>query len=195
MQRRTFIATAAAGLAVASFVTPAATASTRAGQVLLTVSGAFSGGNRGPRTQLDQLMVKHGIEFSQAHTFDFASLAVLPAVTIEPIVEYDGKPHRITGPLLTTVLKAAGVGVHDAELVLRAIDGYGAQITLEEARQQRFIIATHLDGVPLAMGGVGPLWAVYDPAGVPGMMDKTLAERFAQCPWGLYHIDVALAKV
>ena len=193
MKRRTFIATAAAGIAAAPFITPAASASTGSGPALLTISGAFPGGNRGATGKLDQLMQKHGVEFERAHAFDFAALAALPIHTIEPVVEYDGGAHRISGPLLTTVLKAAGVNMHDGLLVLRALDGYGAQITLEEAREQRFIVATHMDGVALSLGGVGPLWAVYDPARVPGMLDKPLAERFARCPWGLYHIEVMLA--
>ncbi|MDX5362987.1 MAG: molybdopterin-dependent oxidoreductase [Pseudazoarcus pumilus] len=193
MKRRTFIASAAAGIAAAPFITPEASASPRSGPALLTVSGAFPGGNRGPAGKLDQLMQKHGVEFERAHAFDFAALSALPTHTIEPVVEYDGQPHRITGPLLTTVLTAAGVRVHDGLLVLRAVDGYGAQLSIEQAREQRFIVATHMDGAALPLGGVGPLWAVYDPARVPGMLDKPLAERFANCPWGLYHIEVMLA--
>lgn len=191
MQRRAFIATAATAVAVAPFVTPAGAAAPRPGPVLLTVSGALANGNRGPRDALDQLMHRHGIEFERAQTFDHAALATLPAVSIEPQVEYDGRPHRLSGPLLTTVLKAAGVALHDADLTLRALDGYRARLALDEARERRFIIATHLDGAPLALGGVGPLWAVYDPARVPGMMELPPAERFANCPWGLYHIGVA----
>jgi hypothetical protein len=195
MQRRTFLASAAAGIAAAPFITPEASAAPRSGPALLTVSGAFHGGNRGEVTALDQLMSKHGVQFERAHAFDFAALSVLPTLTIEPVIEYDGRSHSITGPLLTTVLKAAGVGTHDGELVLRAIDGYGAQLTMDEAREMRFIIATHIDGAPLPLGGLGPLWAVYDPDRVPGMMDKPLGERFARCPWGLYHIDVVLARI
>lgn len=193
MKRRTFIATAAAGIAAAPFITPTASASPRSGPTLLTISGAFPGGNRGPTDKLDQLMQKHGVEFERAHAFDFAALAALPTHSIEPVIEYDGAAHRISGPLLTTVLTAAGVSVRNGLVVLRALDGYGAQLTLEDAREQRFIIATHMDGAALPLGGVGPLWAVYDPARVPGMMEKSLAERFTRCPWGLYHIEVMLA--
>lgn len=194
MQRRSFILSAAAGVAAAPFISTTATAaSTRGGPTLLTISGAFPGGNRAGVGKLDQLMNKHGVQFERAHAFDHTALMALPAFTIEPVLEYDEKPHVLSGPLLSTVLKAAGVRVHDALLVLRALDGYGAQVTLEEAREMRMIIATHLDGAPLPLGGVGPLWAVYDPARLPGMLDRPLAERFARCPWGLYHIEVMLA--
>lgn len=191
MKRRGFLATAAAGLAAAPLVPGVAgAAALRHEPALLTVSGAIANGNRGPTGPLDQLMDKHGIAFQRAHAFDFAAIATLPTVTIEPVVVYDAKPHRITGPLLTTVLKAAGVGAHHADLVLRAVDGYGAVLTLEQAKAWHFMVATHVDGAPAPLGGLGPLWAVYDPAKVPEMKDKTLEERFANCPWGLYHIEV-----
>ena len=54
----------------------------------------------------------------------------------------------------------------------------------------RMIVATTLDGVPMRLGGLGPLWAVYDAGRVPPFKDKPLKERFALCPWGLYFIDV-----
>jgi hypothetical protein len=191
MQRRHFM-TAAAAAATVPLVPTVQAAMPRPGPGLLTVSGLIAGGNRGPRGPLDALMGIHGIEFEHAHTFDFAGIATLPSTTIEPVLEYDARAHRLSGPLLTTVLKAAGVAAHDAALVLRAVDGYGAEITLDEAREQRFIVATHLDGAPLTLGGLGPLWAVYDPAKVPGMLDKPLPERFAKCPWALYHIEVTV---
>jgi hypothetical protein len=51
-------------------------------------------------------------------------------------------------------------------------------------------VATQRDGRPLALGGLGPLWAVYDADRFPDRVAKPLSERFANCPWGLYHIDV-----
>jgi hypothetical protein len=47
-----------------------------------------------------------------------------------------------------------------------------------------------VDGKPMPLGGLGPLWAVYDADRVPEMAAKPLAQRFAACPWALYHIDV-----
>jgi len=193
MQRRSFLLSAAAGAVAAPFAGAAqASAVSVRGPALLTVSGAFPGGNRPGVGPLDQLMHKHGVQFEHAHAFDYAALLALPAQGIEPVLEYDGQPHALSGPLLTTVLKAAGVGLHDALLVLRALDGYTVQLTLEEARQTRMIVATHLDGAPLPLGGVGPLWALYDPARVPGLLDRPLGARFARCPWGVYHIEVLL---
>ena len=55
------------------------------------------------------------------------------------------------------------------------------------------LIATHADAKPLALGGLGPQWAVFDADNLAPFKDKPLKERFALCPWGLYHIGVAPA--
>ena len=34
-------------------------------------------------------------------------------------------------------------------------------------------------------------WAVYDADRFPEAAAKPVGERFVNCPWGLYHIDVA----
>jgi hypothetical protein len=137
------------------------------------------------------MMAKQQLRFDKAHVFDFDALQALPAVTIRPTLEYDAKPHALRGPLLTEVLQAAGVQGQDSHrLVLRAIDGYTVTLSLAQVRRYRYLVATHLDGRPLALGGLGPLWALYAPEGYPDMMARSLPERYAQCPWGLYHVDV-----
>jgi hypothetical protein len=42
----------------------------------------------------------------------------------------------------------------------------------------------------MPLGGLGPLWAVYDADRVPEMAGKPLPERFNACPWALYHVEV-----
>ena len=94
----------------------------------------------------------------------------MPAVTIKPTLEYDNKPHTLKGPLLADVLKASGVKLNDKTTVFaRAVDGYAAQITAAELSKYRFIVATHMDGQPLSLGGLGPLWVVYDADRFPDM--------------------------
>jgi hypothetical protein len=63
-------------------------------------------------------------------------------------------------------------------------------ITLADAGKYRFIVATHLDGAPLPLGGLGPLWTVYDADRFPDIAAKPLDQRFAQCSWGLCHVEV-----
>jgi hypothetical protein len=169
--------------------------SVASGPVLLTVSGAVGKSNRGALDPvLDQMMVKHGIEFEQAWAFDSAALQRLPALTIRPTLEYDAKVHALRGPLLDTVLRAAGVRADaSVTLGLRAVDGYNAELGIADVRSMRMIVATHADGRPLALGGLGPQWAVYDADRLADFKDKPLKERFALCPWGLYHIDVKTA--
>ena len=166
-----------------------------AGPGLLTVNGLLGRSNRGPLDPaLDQLMVKHGLAFEKAFQFDAAALARLPVTTIEPTLEYDAKVHRLAGPLLTAVVEAAGVAPGAAVmLTLRAIDGYKVAISTADARAYRMIVATSIDGAPLSLGGLGPLWAVYDADRLPAVEDKPVKERFGLCPWGLYSIDVKAA--
>jgi hypothetical protein len=159
---------------------------------LLTVSGAIGKANRGPFDPvIDQMMGKHGIRFDKACEFDAASLQRLPSVTIKPTLEYDAKQHTLQGPLLATVLEAAGVApAARVQLGLRAVDGYNVAISLADVAAYRMLLATSIDGKRLALGGFGPQWAVYDADNLAAFKDKPLKERYALCPWGLYHIDV-----
>ncbi|MBV6320641.1 molybdopterin-dependent oxidoreductase [Duganella violaceipulchra] len=196
MQKRQFLGRAAlAGMAAATLpASQAVAAANNAGPALLTVTGAVGKVNRGRFDPVrDQMMHKQKLSFDKAHAFDFAALAALPAITIEPTLEYDGKPHTLRGPLLLDVMKAAGASLGEGgKLVLRAVDGYAATVSVAQARAQRTIVATHLDGAAMALGGLGPLWAIYDADKVPEMAAKPLAERFASCPWALYHIEVQI---
>ena len=161
------------------------------GPALLTVTGTGVKPNRGPFDPVrDQMMGKQKLQFKEAHAFDFAALTALPAVTIRPTLEYDSKPHELSGPTLASVLKAAGVSGTQGKLAMRAVDGYAPTISIADALKYRFIVATHLDGAPMPLGGLGPLWALYDADRFPEMAAKPVDQRFAQCPWGLYHIDV-----
>lgn len=195
MHKRDFLnaafASAATGLAVMPAQAQHAPASVR-GPVLLTVSGRIGAGNRGPiDAALDQMMAKQKLAFTKAHVFDFAALTAMPAVSIKPTLEYDGQPHVLKGPLLVDVARACGVKMGEkTAFFLRAVDGYAAQIAAAESTRRRFIIATHLDGRPMALGGLGPLWAVYDADRFADMAARPVNERFGSCPWATYHIEV-----
>lgn len=190
MRKRQFLAAAMAAAALPAMAR-AAPAGLR-GPALLTVTGSIDKPNRGPFDAVrDQMMHKQKISFERARAFDFAALVNLPAHTIRPTLEYDGKAHALRGPLLADVLKAAGAPQDDAvRLLLRAVDGYAAALTMAQARAQRFIVATHLDGQAMALGGLGPLWAIYDADRIAAVAALPLGERFSSCPWALYHIGV-----
>jgi len=190
MNKREFL-----GAALSAAALPAAAADrgrciSAAGPALLTVSGAIGRGNRGPLDPaLDQMMHKQHLAFERAHVFDFAALTAMPAVSFRPTLEYDGKPHRLAGPLLIDVVTATGAQTStDSQLILRAVDGYAVSVRAGELEAHRFIVAMHLDGRPMPLGGLGPLWAVYDADRYAA--DKPLGARFTRCPWALYHIEV-----
>ena len=191
MNKRRFLAAAALAVGLPSQAA-AAPRGARTGPGLLTVTGAIAHRNRAPlNPALDQLMVKHGASFDRAWEFDAAMLARLPSVSIRPTLEYDAKVHTLSGPLLSSVVEAAGVAPGASViLALCALDGYTVMVNLADARAYRMIVATTLDGAPMSVGGLGPLWAVYDADRLPAFKDKPLKERFALCPWGLYFIDV-----
>lgn len=190
MNKRQFLGAVAAAGALPSL--GAAAPKAERGPTLLTVTGAIARPNRGSFDRVsDQMMHRQRLTFDKAFTFDFAALAALPTVAIKPTLEYDGRAHTLSGPLLVDVLKAAGAQTSDnSNLVLRAVDGYAVGVAMARARAQRFIVATHLDGAPMALGGLGPLWAIYDADRIPEMASRPVGERFSTCPWALYHIDV-----
>jgi hypothetical protein len=109
MDKRQFLVVGALGAAL-PLQAAAPPAGARTGPGLLTVTGAIGRSNRGALDPaLDVLMVKHKLAFDKAWEFDAAMLARLPAVTIQPTLEYDAKPHKLSGPLLGAVVGAAGV--------------------------------------------------------------------------------------
>lgn len=195
MQKREFLLASALGIAVLpSQLLAQQTPKGLKSPAILTVTGSIKKANRGALDPaLDQMMAKQKIQFDKAYVFDFPAIAALPAVSIKPTLEYDNKVHTLKGPLLTDVVRAAGAPDDSSRLLLRAVDGYSIVLSLAEARKYRFIVATHLDGQTMPLGGLGPVWAVYDADRYPDMVAKSLAERFALCPWGLYHIEVQTA--
>lgn len=188
MDKRHFLGAALATGALPAIAAPAPAV----GPALLTITGAIGRSNRGPLDPVrDQMMFKQKLAFDRAFALDFASIAALPARTIRPTLEYDGKPHTLRGPLLAELLAVSGARPGDnSKVLLRAVDGYAAAVPMAQLRAWRFIVATHLDGRPMALGGLGPLWAVYDADRVPEMAARPVKERFGACPWALYHIDV-----
>lgn len=194
MDKRHFLraALASAALPGAALAAPAGDplGARQAGPTLLTLSGEVAHPNRGRLDPaLDQLLAKHGVRFERARSFTYADLAALPAVEIRPTLEYDARPHRLRGPLLSHLLDIAGADRSaGVTLSLRALDGYTVELSFAELQQRAVIVATHIDGAPLPLGGLGPLWAVFDPAAQAGLAARPLPERFAQCPWGLYSV-------
>ena len=145
MKRRAVMTSAALGAAwIPSFgFAQSGKGTARRGPTLLTVTGAIARTNRGPsEAAFDQLMHKHKVTFDKAYTFDFATIAALPGVTIRPTLEYDEKVHTLAGPLLTDLVNVAAPSLSDSSrLLLRAIDGYALVVPVASVRRYRFIVA------------------------------------------------------
>ena len=194
MKKRDFLTLSAAAAALPAPVLAQQTATSLHGPALLTITGQIGKRNRGALDPaLDQMMAKQKIQFDKAYVFDFAALAAMPKVSIKPTLDYDQKVHTLSGPLLTQVLRVAGASAKATRLLLRAVDGYAVTLSLADVNQYKFVLATHLDGQPMPLGGLGPLWALFDADRFADAVAKPLTERFAQCPWALYHIDVQAA--
>ena len=161
-------------------------------QVILTLAGAIDRTNRGKSdAMLDQLMHKNNIHFERAFDFTMSSLLKLSAVTISPTMEYDEKPHHLTGPRLLDVLNFAGIKKNrPTKIIFHAVDGYSPECSFNLVKKYDFIVATHMDGKLLSIGGFGPLFAIYDADRILEIMQKPLSQRFPICPWGLYCIEI-----
>ncbi|WP_417284246.1 molybdopterin-dependent oxidoreductase [Comamonas sp.] len=165
--------------------------------VALIISGPGVQANRGAvDVTRDRMLTVHGHRFDAAWACGLDAINSLEAEHISTTVEYDGKTHELRGPLLQTVLQAAGVDLGQAMaaghwLLLQGIDGYRAQLPLTDAIRWKLLLATHMDGQPLAMGGLGPLWAMYASEDIAELADKPLDQRFTQAVWGLYYMAIA----
>ena len=192
IERRDFLATAAAAAAASLPGASQAATAPVASPALLTITGAVGRTNRPAfDASRDILMAKHAVTFDKAYAIDYPTLAGLPAKRINVTLEYDRKRHELAGPLLIDVLAIANAARGDAvTLLMRAVDGYAPTLTLADARRYQYIVALRLDGRPMALGGLGPLWAVYEADRFPDMAARPVDQRFATCPWAMYQIDV-----
>lgn len=192
MDKRSFLAVSAFTLPLQVLPRAAEAAPRADAPVLLTVSGQISRSNRAPLDPaLDQMLYKHGVRFDKAWAFTAEQLHKLPRQQIKPVLEYDAKAHVLSGPRLVDVLVAAGADTNRAlRLNIRAVDGYAVSLTVPELKSLGMLLATHLDGQPLSLGGLGPQWAVFEPESQPAWRGKPLKERFALCPWGVYCLEV-----
>lgn len=200
---------AAAGAALGALTLPASAVAARSASrtcvldglqpIVLTISGTGVQANRGkPHAVSDRMLSVHGYQFDAAWSCGLDALNSLEQHQLSTLLEYDEAEHRLQGPLLEHVLQASGVDVGQAMaqglyLTLQGIDGYRAQMPLAQAVRWRMLLATQLDGVPLAVGGVGPLWAIFAPQHIPELSQLPIKQRFPAAVWGLYYIQLGAA--
>ena len=198
---------AAVGAALATAVLPTNAAAARNAShicvldglqpTVLTISGAGVQPNRGkPQAVADRMLHVHGHDFDSAWTCGIEAINSLEQHTVKTQLEYDGTEHQLKGPSLESVLQASGVDVGKAIaqghwLLQQGIDGYRAQLPVAQAIRWRMLLASRMDDQALAMGGVGPLWAIFAPETIDDLKQLPIKERFQNAVWGLYYMQVS----
>lgn len=164
---------------------------------MLTISGPGVQGNRSkPQAAADRMLQLHGNQFESAWSCGLDALNSLEQHALKATLEYDEAEHSLQGPLLENVLQASGVDIGKAMtqghwLTLQGIDGYRSQLPLAQAMRWRMLVATQLDGTPLAIGGLGPLWASFAPQHIDELKQLPIKQRFTNAVWGLYYIQIS----
>lgn len=174
----------AALLVLASAALPAAADIWKpSGTVVLTIAGNIGNSNRPAYDDWHDVLLKyHEYAFDKAFEFDHAMLERQDVAEVR--IERRGWPGPVTfsGPRLADVLKT--VGWRGGELVALSLDGYSQRISRVEVEARDWVLATRADGRPLAIGGRGPLWLLFDPPGDwPASEDEEAA-----WPWALFFI-------
>jgi hypothetical protein len=167
LSRRSTLFALAAGSIFPALASARAEHACGEGLVILTVGGLAGASNRKPfDANRDRFFDHNNLNFQQARTFSSAELAALPQSTVEAHVYGSGIVAK--GPSLREILAAASPLSTAKTARLSALDGYAAEIALDEIQSQRWILATEADGKPFAIGDFGPLYAMRQlPAGEP----------------------------
>lgn len=152
---------------------------------VLTISGAIGKTNRGAIDPfIDAFLAAHGAEFDLACQFSRADLAALGMKTVT--VKRANWPAAVIarGPALRDVLKAVDATGRFVTLV--ALDGYSARFAMADLQADGVILAIEANGAPLAIGGRGPTWLIFDKGTVPG--DEGTADD--GLVWSAYYIKI-----
>ena len=138
------------------------------GKVVLSITGKVAGGNAGERAD-----------------FDMAMLEALPQQSFTAETPWFKAPRKFSGPLLRDVMAAAGARGQILQAV--ALNDYKVEIPFEDIEKFKVVLATRLDGQPMAVRDKGPLFIIY-----PFHESATLrSERYySRSAWQLRTIDV-----
>ncbi|MCA1968878.1 unnamed protein product [Ciceribacter sp. T2.26MG-112.2] len=147
---------------------PAAELDVPKGPVILTISGAVAQPNRDGSAVFDLSMLE-GLEGRR--------------VTME--TPWTQGEVEFSGPFLREVLEAAGAD--GSRLIIRALNGYSAELPISDARDIDTILATRLDGKIMTVRTKGPSMLVY-----PFDQDRALYNEkyFARSVWQIGEIEV-----
>ncbi|MDH4392945.1 MAG: molybdopterin-dependent oxidoreductase [Aquabacterium sp.] len=132
------------GLATATLLTvsPARALDAPKGKVLLSLVGTLGHTNAAGRTD-----------------FDMAMLEALPQHSFSTSTPWYKEVRRFSGPLLRDVLGAAGAKGTTLRAV--ALNDYKVDIPMEDTLRHKVLLATRVDGRPMAVRDKGPLFIIY----------------------------------
>ncbi len=132
----------------------------------------------------DGLFASYGLGVeSGATALDAAGLARLGAHSITVDFPVGSDPRRFSGPRLSELLAAVGTPGVGARLT--SFDGYQVEITADQIARHQPVLATHVDGDPLAVGSLGPVILVW-----PRSRDERLSDMNDDLwPWGVFAIE------
>ena len=120
-----------------------------------------------------------------------AQLAALPQHTTVTATPWTDGVKTFRGPLVSDVLKAAGVSVAPGMVAqAQALNGYVVEIPAEDFARWPVILAFSMDGQTLTRRDKGPLWVVYPRDSDPQLKDAKYDHRWA---WQLKQISVQSA--
>lgn len=138
------------------------------GDVVLTIEGRLDHPNVGQTAQ-----------------FDLAMLEKLAGRAGEMETPWTEGKVRFSGPLLRSVLEAAGA--KGANLKVRALNDYAADVPVEDAEALDTILATRMNGETMSVRDKGPLFLVYPFDTNP----ETYNEKyFSRSVWQIKEIEV-----
>lgn len=150
------------------------------GPVLVTVFSE-AGRQAAPR---EGLYASYGLGVGQAATLlDAEALASLPQREMRAAFPRGAQIRTFSGPALFDVLEAGGVRLAGARVT--ALDGYQVEIQAPMIPRYAPILATHADGEPLEIGGLGPAILIW-----PRQTDHRLEDMNDELwPWGVFAIE------
>ncbi|MBT3398808.1 MAG: hypothetical protein HOL07_11300 [Rhodospirillaceae bacterium] len=153
------------------------------GAVILTIGGAVKYNNQPPFNKFnDAFLHTQEYSFEKAAAFDRAMLEKLGTVTTTIKAEPWPRAVTLEGPRLIDVLMAAGWT--GSKITTVSMDGFAVEITAADLAARDWILAIKSDGVPLGIGGHGPVWIAYS---VPGGTGS--AEDESRWPWAVFYIS------
>ncbi|MGV8939711.1 MAG: molybdopterin-dependent oxidoreductase [Allorhizobium sp.] len=117
--------------------------------------------------------------------FDLEMLEALEGRTAEMETPWTTGKVTFSGPLLRSVLAAAGA--HGTKLVVRALNDYAADVPFEDATNIDTMLATRIAGQPMSIRDKGPSMLVY-----PFDKDRSLYNEryFSRSVWQIKQIEV-----